>query len=102
LIVGLKEQDIISGLYPRLKQEDMERGIEMGIIVGPDNSSYKGLYDIKVDVLRRLMEEMEKKSISREFGHQSLQHLAGVADRVTDLTAHGKIPQSHNTNPMGS
>lgn len=96
-IVGLKEQDIISGLYPRLRQEDMERGQEMGVIVGPTN----GLFTLRVDVLRRLMEDMEKKAASREFGHQSIGHLSGVADKVSDLaTGGGMIGLGKNVNPL--
>ena len=96
-IVGLKEGDIISGLYPRLRQEDMERGQEMGVIV-PDN----GLFTMRIDVLRRLMEDMEKKAASREFGHQSIGHLSGVADRISDLaTSGGMVSLGKNVNPLG-
>lgn len=100
-IVGLKEQDIISGLFPRLKQEDMERGQEMGILLGPNNSKYQGYYDLRVDVLRDLMEKMEEKIANKEYGHQSIAHLTGTADKIAGLASNGgMVPSSRGADTL--
>jgi hypothetical protein len=107
IITGLTMSDLISGLYPRIKSEDVIRAKEMGIITDnlnpPRNYNPKDgeLYDINVDVLAQKMEEMAKTLAEKEHGYQSANYLAGLGDRVMGATGTGgRVTPAANVNPM--
>jgi hypothetical protein len=80
-IVGLQERDIISGLYPRLRHEEMRRAQELGIITS-NTSMCPDCYDLHVPVLKEQLLQMREKLADKEHGHASLQHLAGMGDQA--------------------
>lgn len=109
MIFHLSEQDIISGLFPRVKSEDLRRAMELGIILPskqvPENYNQKDgqLYDFNINTLQRIMERMTHKMADKEHGYMATQHLAGLADKAIDAASSGGMVQlSKSANPFNS
>jgi hypothetical protein len=108
MIYGLTQNDIISGLYPRIKADDLSRAKQMGIVIPsqtiPQNHNQADgqLYDINIEALQEAMIAMSHKMADKEHGYNSAAHLTGVADKIANLaTSGGMVSLGHNVNPMG-
>lgn len=77
-IIGLQESDIISGLYPRLKHEELARARQLHIIVEIPGRGF----NFNVNLLRKMMQEYQHKLAGKEQSFYAVQHLAGTADNV--------------------
>jgi hypothetical protein len=75
-IIGLQENDIISGLYPRLKHEELARAREIGVIIETPGRGF----DLNVNLLRQMMHEYQHKIASKEQSFHGMHHLAGTVD----------------------
>jgi hypothetical protein len=86
MITGLSQQDVISGLFPRLKLEEMQRGEALGILVHDPSTL---LYVLNVGVLRKHMLELRDKMSDKEFHYSHQSHLVGQVDKAFDAMTQG-------------
>jgi hypothetical protein len=81
-IFGLAEEEIIGGNYPRLNNQDMNIGVQEGILVKNTSEDSWILY---VGVLRQKMMELKQALAERERGYEQKIHLAGQADKILGM-----------------
>lgn len=84
-IHGLLEKEISGGEYPRLRNEEMQRGKELGIIFEEPNE--RGVYAISIQALRIQMQKYLKKSKWQHRAHRGAVGIAGGADSIMDIMA---------------
>lgn len=77
-IIGLQENDIISGLFPRLKHEELARARQLKIIIEVPGRGF----DFNVNLLRSMMQQYQQKLARKEQSFHSMQHLANTGDNV--------------------
>jgi hypothetical protein len=89
-ITGLSKNEIIGGDYPRLRNEEMERGVQKGIL-------FKGIgevYSINIGKLRTEMANLRTVLRSQESKYKFANWAGKMADTAFDasLKSTGNIP----------
>jgi hypothetical protein len=85
-IFGLAEEEIIGGNYPRLTTQDMNIGINAGILVKNQNDDTWIMY---IGVLRQKMLETRQQISQQEKGFEKQAWLAGKSDEILSLMGSG-------------
>jgi hypothetical protein len=90
IITGLSKNEIIGGEYPRLRNEEMERGVNMGILF----EGVGEVYSIDVEKLREEMTQLRTVLRAQETKYKFANWAGKMADATFDsaLKNTGNIP----------
>lgn len=78
IIIGLTKNEIVGGDYPRLRNEEVDRGEQLGVIFADTNTP--GYWSLSINVLRQRMEELGERLHNQERAYRLIHTGAGVAD----------------------
>lgn len=91
VISGLSRDEIIGGNYPRLRIEEMERGVTMGILF---EEIPRKVYSLNVNTLKSQMMKLRETLRSQESKYKFANWAGKMADTAFDasLKSTGNIP----------
>ena len=101
-IEGLTENDIISGLFPRLKHEEMQRALQMKVLVKQPVQTQMVLFNINVAELRNQMHDNAERISHKQQWQGISQNLANNTDTFLQQINQGKMPLSASANPWNA